>query len=134
MEKITRFGVSIEPDLLKKFDNLLQKKGYKNRSEAIRDLIRNTLIDEQQTHPDKNMVGTLTIVYNHHDHDVQHTITHIQHHTPHLIRSTMHTHLDQDNCLEVLVIEGKTKHMKKLADNIIATKGVKHGKLVITQG
>ena len=132
MDKIIRKGIAFEPDQLKAFDKLMRKKGYNNRSEAIRDLIRTALIEGKEQDSESNMMGTLTIVYDHHESDAQHKLTHIQHHAPNIIRSTLHIHIDEKNCLEVIVLEGKAKHIKKLADNIIATKGVKHGKLVMT--
>ena len=132
MENIIRKGIAFNQKQLKDFDKLIEKKGYKNRSEAIRDLLRGFLIVEKEKDPKKVMMGTLTIVYNHHEHDVQHNLTHIQHHHPGLIRSSLHVHMSLDNCMEVLIIEGKVRLIKKLADEIIAAKGVKHGKLVLT--
>lgn len=132
MEKIIRKGIAFDKSKLIEFDKLIKKKGYKNRSEALRDLIRNSLITEKEKDPEKVMMSTLTIVYNHHEHNVQNNLTHIQHHHPGLIRSSLHIHMNSDNCMEVLIIEGKNKLIKKLANEIIATKGVKHGKLVVT--
>lgn len=132
MEKIIRKGIAFDPKQLKLFDNLIKKKRYKNRSEAIRDIIRNELIEEKQENPEADMVATLTIVYNHHEHHVQDELTHIQHHHPNLIKSSLHIHINHDNCLEVIILDGKVKNIKKLADEIIAAKGVKNGKLIIT--
>jgi len=132
MDKIIRKGIAFDPEQLKKFDDLIKKKGYKNRSEAIRDIIRNELIGQQKENPEAEMMATLTIVYDHHKHHVQDELTHIQHHHPNLIRSSLHIHINHDNCLEVIILEGKVKNIKKLADEIIAAKGVKHGKLVMT--
>jgi len=132
MDKITRKGIAFEPEQLKEFDKIINKKGYKNRSEAIRGIIRKELIEDKSANPEKNMIATLTVVYNHNEHNVQHELTHIQHHHPDLIRSTLHVHMDEHNCLEVLILEGKVKNIRKLADMIIAAKGVKHGKLVLT--
>lgn len=133
MENISRKGIAFDPKQLKEFDNLIDKKGYKNRSEAIRDLIRKELIEEQEKNPEERMMASLTIVYGHHEHNVQHNLTHIQHHHPRLIRSTLHVHMDDDNCMEVLILEGKVKDIKKLSDNVLAEKGVKNGKLVLTK-
>ena len=132
MEKIIRKGIAFEPRLLEQFDSLIRKKGYKNRSEAIRDIIRKELVEEDSTNPENNMAATLTIIYNHHEHNVQHELTHVQHHHPNLIRSSLHVHMDKDNCLEVLVLEGKVKKIKEMADNIISMKGIKNGKLVLS--
>ncbi|MFH0874644.1 MAG: nickel-responsive transcriptional regulator NikR [archaeon] len=132
MEKIVRKGIAFDPEQLKEFDRLTKTKGYKNRSEAIRDLIRDSLIYEKQKDPDKKMVATLTMVFDHHKHDLQHELTHKQHEYSNIIRSTLHVHIDDDNCMEVLILEGKVKDITKFSDSILATKGVKHGKLVMT--
>jgi CopG family transcriptional regulator, nickel-responsive regulator len=132
MDKIERKGIAFEPEELKEFDKIIKKKGYKNRSEAIRCIIRKELVEDKSENPEKNMAATLTIVYSHHEHNVQHELTHIQHYHPNLIRSSLHVHMDEHNCLEVLVLEGKVKNIKKLADAIITAKGVKHGKLVLS--
>lgn len=132
MDKIIRKGIAFEPQQLKEFDKLIKKKGYKNRSEALRDMIRKELIEDQTLDSEKNMVATLTFVYNHHEHHLQHELTHVQHDHPKLIRSSLHIHMDEDSCLEVLILEGKVKDIKRLSDKIISAKGVKHGKLVMT--
>jgi len=131
-EKIKRFGVSIEPDLLKKFDKVIKKEGYANRSEAIRDLIRKNLITEKNKNPDEGAIGTLTMVYDHHAGSLTDKLLDLQHdHTKEILVST-HVHMDHNNCLEVLVLKGKTGSIQKLADNIKSLKGIKHGELVIT--
>ena len=132
MNRIIRKGIAFEPRQLREFDKLIKARGYKNRSEAVRDLIRAALIKEEQQNPEAEMIATLTIVYNHSDHDLQHALTHAQHQVSYLVISSMHTHLDKNNCLEVLVMKGKISSIKQLADKLIATKGVKHGKLVVT--
>ncbi len=134
MEKITRFGVSIEPELLKKFDNLIKKEGYINRSEAIRDIIRKNLITEKSKDPHVEAIGTLTMIYDHHTGNLTNRLLDIQHDHTNEILSTTHIHIDHNNCLEVLVLKGKTGNIQKLADTIKALKGIKHGELVITQG
>jgi CopG family transcriptional regulator, nickel-responsive regulator len=131
-DKITRFGVSIEPDLLKKFDALIKKEGYANRSEAIRDLIRKNLIDEKQKDPNQNAIGTLTMVYNHHTGNLTNRLLDLQHQHHDVILTTSHVHIDHYNCLEVLVLKGKTKTIQSLSDAIKSLKGIKHGELVIT--
>lgn len=133
MEKITRFGVSIEPDLLKKFDKMIKNEGYTNRSEAIRDIIRKDLIEEKNKNPDEETIGTLTMVYDHHVGCLTNRLLDLQHdHTKEILVST-HIHIDHNNCLEVLVLKGKTGKIQKLADNIKSLKGIKHGELVITK-
>ncbi|UCF49548.1 MAG: nickel-responsive transcriptional regulator NikR [Thermoplasmatales archaeon] len=133
VEKITRFGVSIEPELLKKFDRMIKKEGYENRSEAIRDLIRAGLIDEKSKNPDENVIGTLTMIYDHHTGNLTNKLLGLQHNHHTEILSTTHIHVDHHNCLEVLVLKGKSGRVQKLADSIKALKGIKHGELVITK-
>lgn len=129
---ITRFGVSLDADLRKDFDRLISKKGYPNRSEAIRDLIRNTLVQEEWEAGDKETIGTITIVYSHHTRELVDVLTDLQHHFYSSIVSSIHVHLDEHNCLEVLVVRGKGTDIKKIADRLIGTKGVKHGRLTMT--
>ena len=133
VDKITRFGVSIEPDLLKKFDRMIKKEGYLNRSEAIRDLIRKGLIKEKTMDPNSESIGSLTMIYDHHSGNLTNKLLEIQHDHHKEILSTTHVHIDHYNCLEILVIKGKTKNIQKLAGNIKAIKGIKHGELVITK-
>ncbi|MBS3749354.1 MAG: nickel-responsive transcriptional regulator NikR [Candidatus Thermoplasmatota archaeon] len=132
MDNIKRFGVSIEPDLLKKFDKLIDQEGYENRSEAIRDLIRNSLISTKRHDPESIAMGSLTMIYDHHTGNLTNRLLKIQHNHTQEILTTTHIHLDHDNCLEVLILKGKTKNIQKLADNIKSLKGIKHGELVIT--
>ncbi len=131
MPQITRFGVSIPNSLLTNFDQLIQQKGYQNRSEAIRDLIRDRLV-KQEWESNKETVGTITIVYNHHTRELSKVLTNLQHEFHKAIISTLHVHLDQHNCLEVLVVKGKGNELKKMSDRLIGTKGVKHGNLSLT--
>jgi CopG family nickel-responsive transcriptional regulator len=133
MEKITRFGVSIEPDLLKKFDKTIKKKGYTNRSEAIRDIIRKNLIIEKSKDTQGESLGTLTIIYDHHTGNLTNRLLNLQHNHANEILSTTHIHIDHKNCLEILALKGKTTNIQKLADNIKSLKGIKHGELVITK-
>ena len=133
MEKITRFGVSIEPDLLKKFDRVIKKKGYKNRSEAIRDIVRENLIAEKTEDPNSEVIGTLTMIYDHHTGSLTERLLALQHDHTSEILTTTHIHIDHHNCLEVLVLKGKTGRIQKLADQIKALKGIKHGELVMTR-
>jgi len=132
MSDLSRIGVAIDSDLLKKFDRLITSRGYSNRSEAFRDLIRDELVRETWEQPDSTVVGTVTLVYSHHVRLLNEKLTDMQHSHFHHVLSTMHVHLDHDNCLEVLVVKGKASMVKKLADALISTKGVKHGRLTLT--
>ena len=132
-EKIVRFGVSIEPDLLQKYDKIIKKEGYTNRSEAIRDLIRKNMIKKHKKDPNIKAIGTLTMIYDHHTGNLSNKLLEIQHDHHNEILSTTHIHIDHHNCLEVLVLKGKTGNIQKLADNIKSIKGIKHGELVITK-
>jgi CopG family nickel-responsive transcriptional regulator len=131
MGKVTRVGVSFEPGLLEKFDRLIAKKGYTNRSEAIRDLIRKSILDSEVKQEKTSIIGTITIVYDHDAGDVTNKLLHLQHHHSSEIQSTTHIHMDEHLCLEVLVVKGKAKRLAELADNIKAIKGVKQGELVV---
>ena len=132
-EKITRFGMSIEPELLKKFDKIIKKEGYTNRSEKIRDLIRKNLIKQRTLNPESEVVGTLTIIYDHHISNLTNKLLGYQHEHHNEILATTHIHIDHHHCLEVIVLKGKTGKIQKLADNIIALKGIKNGELVISK-
>jgi CopG family nickel-responsive transcriptional regulator len=131
MKKLVRFGVSLDHHLLDDFDRVITRKNYTNRSEALRDLIRDNLVG-QEWDENKVTVGTITIVYDHHVHDLTDKLTDIQHHYHRLVLSSLHVHLDHDHCLEVLVVRGKGAEIRKVADTLIGTKGVKHGKLTMT--
>lgn len=132
MAGVTRFGVSIDDQLIRKFDTLIGRKGYTTRSEAIRDMIRDMLVEEEWEAGEQETVGTITIVYNHHTRELEHALTDMQHRSFHQIISALHVHLDPHNCLEVLVVKGKSHDIKKIADRLIGTRGVKHGKLTMT--
>jgi CopG family nickel-responsive transcriptional regulator len=132
MGGLSRIGVAIDTDLLNKFDRLIEKRGYTNRSEAFRDLIRDELVEQTWESPESQVVGTVTLVYDHHVRMLNEKLTGIQHDFHHSILSTLHVHLDHDNCLEVLVVRGKSAVVRKVADALISTKGVKHGTLTIT--
>jgi CopG family nickel-responsive transcriptional regulator len=131
MGDLSRIGVAIDADLLDKFDRLIESRGYTNRSEAFRDLIRDELVEQSWQRPDSHVVGTVTLVYDHHVRLLNEKLTDLQHAHFHQILSTLHVHLDHDNCLEVLVVRGKAGQVKKIADALISTKGVKHGRLTI---
>lgn len=132
MSDLSRIGVSIDADLLDKFDRLIAQRGYTNRSEAFRDLIRDGLVEKAWESPDSHVVGTVTLVYDHHVRLLNEKLTGIQHDFHRSILSTLHVHLDHDNCLEVLVLRGRASEVRKVADALISTKGVKHGRLTMT--
>jgi CopG family transcriptional regulator, nickel-responsive regulator len=132
MGELVRFGVSIPDDLLEKFDVLISQKGYTNRSEAIRDLIRDRLVDDEWVQSEHEVVGTVTVVYNHEQSDLAQKLTEIQHRQHDLIISSVHVHLDQHNCLEVLIMRGKSEDVRKAGQLLISTRGVKHGKITTT--
>lgn len=131
MEQLVRFGVSLDKGLLREFDRHIRRRRYTNRSEALRDLIRDNLIG-QEWEGNREMVGTITFVYNHHVRDLTGKLTDIQHDYQGQILSGMHVHLDHDHCLEVLVVKGKGAEIRKVADALVSVKGVKHGKLTMT--
>jgi CopG family nickel-responsive transcriptional regulator len=131
MNKLVRFGVSLDHHLLDDFDTLIARKQYATRSEAIRDLIRDSLVG-QEWDDNQETVGTITIVYDHHVRALTDKLTEIQHRFTRLILSGMHVHLDHDHCLEMLAVRGKGRDIRKLADVLIGTKGVKHGKFTMT--
>jgi len=130
MSDIIRFGVSLEKELLEKFDKLSREKQYPNRSEAIRDLIREELVKREWVEG-KEVAGAITLVFDHHKRELMNTLTDIQHDFYQLIISSQHVHLDHDNCLEIIVVRGNPKGVKELADKLRATKGVKYGSLSI---
>ena len=132
MSVLSRIGVAIDAELLDKFDRLINERGYTNRSEAFRDLIRDALVEQTWESPESQVVGTVTLVYDHHVRMLNEKLTDIQHDYHHSILSTLHVHLDHDHCLEVLVVRGKSAAVRKIADVLISTKGVKHGRLTIT--
>ena len=131
--ELARFSVAMPEDLLVRFDGFVARRGLaKNRSEVVRDLVREALIAEEAELPGTEVMGTLTIVFNHHSHDVQEKLHHIQHAHYTEVVSTTHVHLDEDNCLEVIILRGETTDVRDMADMILGTKGVKTGKLVMT--
>jgi CopG family nickel-responsive transcriptional regulator len=132
MSDLTRIGVAIGEELLAKFDKLIAKRGYSNRSEAFRDLIRNELVQEDWQAPNVEVFGTVTLIYNHHTRLLTERLTDLQHQFHSSIVSTMHVHLDHDNCLEVILVRGKAPAVRELSDALISTKGVKHGKFTGT--
>lgn len=132
MADARRFGVSMSRELLASFDRLIREAGYRNRSEALRDLIRERLVQQEWRLSDEETVGSITLVYSHDVHELTEALTALQHRYHKHILSTMHIHLDRHNCLEVLVVKGTGKVIKKIADRLLSTKGVKHGRLTTT--
>jgi CopG family nickel-responsive transcriptional regulator len=131
-ETVTRFSISLAPSLLKQLDQMSAEKGYDNRSLAVADMIRNQLVEHQQKTGTADIAGTITLVYDHHKPHLQGTLTAIQHDHHDVILSTVHVHLDHHNCLEVLLVRGQAGVIRKIADELITAKGVKHGKLTVT--
>ena len=131
-ENVAQFSVSLTRGLLKQLDKMVREKGYDNRSLAIADMVRDHLVEHRQELGDVEAAGTVTLIYDHHTTHVQETLTDIQHDCGPMIISTMHVHLDHHNCLEVLVVRGRASAIKSIADRLIGSKGVKHGKLSLT--
>jgi CopG family transcriptional regulator, nickel-responsive regulator len=131
MAELTRTGVSIEDDLLRQFDELIVRRGYGNRSEAIRDLIRESLVTEA-VDENKTVVATLSLVYDHHLPNLGQKLTEMQHHAHGAVLAATHVHLDEVNCLEVIIMKGNSKEIRHLADHMLSLRGVKNGKLVMT--
>jgi CopG family nickel-responsive transcriptional regulator len=127
-----RFGVSMSRELLDQFDALINQLGLPNRSEAIRHLVRERLVEKEWKMPNSETIGTVTLVYNHEVHELTERLTELQHRYHKQIISTMHIHLDHHNCLEILAIKGKGPVVKTIADRLLSTKGIKLGKLTTT--
>ena len=131
MSNIIRFGVSLEEDLLDNFDRLIKKRKYTNRSEAIRDLIRQELL-KRDLEEDREVAGAITYIYDHHQRDLLNKIIDVQHDHQDIIQSSQHIHLDHHNCLEIVAVKGNSSKVSKLSDTLKALKGVKHGSLSIS--
>ncbi|KHK02184.1 nickel-responsive transcriptional regulator NikR [Desulfovibrio sp. TomC] len=131
MGQTIRFGVSLNSELLEKFDALCDEKSYQTRSEAIRDLIRGVLVQKEWEQSDKEVAGVLTLVYDHHTSDLAQRLIETQHEQHGVILSTMHVHLDHHNCLEALVLKGPGEAVQRLSQKLISTRGVKYGKLAL---
>ena len=131
MAELIRTGISLEEDLLEGFDKLIARRGYKNRSEALRDLIREALLAEA-VDSNKPVVGTLTLVYDHHVPNLSQKLTEAQHHAGAMILATTHVHLDHHSCLEVILMKGKSRAIQEIADRMSAMRGVELGKLALT--
>jgi len=131
MGELARVGIALDEDLLAEFDELIRRKQYGNRSEAIRDLIRAELVAEDWTE-NRVVVGTITLLYDHHVRELSGALTHKQHESEAQVLSSLHVHLDDRHCLEVIVVKGKSRKVRELADGLIGTRGVLHGKLTAT--
>jgi CopG family transcriptional regulator, nickel-responsive regulator len=132
MSELARFGVSMEKRLLDTLDSIVERRGYANRSEAVRDLIRGEQVRAAWEGGKGPVVGTLTLVYDHHVREVGERLVTLQHDHEEMVHSTMHVHLTHRMCLEVIVLRGKARDVQQLADRLIAARGVKHGRLVAT--
>ena len=132
MGDLSRIGVSLDSELLRRFDSFISDKGYENRSEAFRDLIRDRLVGSAIVGPNALVVGTVTLIYDHHTRLLPEKLTDIQHESHEIIISTLHAHLDLESCLEVVILRGRSRDVQKLADRLISSKGVQHGRLVMS--
>jgi CopG family nickel-responsive transcriptional regulator len=133
-EKVTRIGVSLEPELLEVFDRQVDRRGYKSRSEALRDLVRDSLVVEKRK-ADEEVIGSLTVLYDH-DEVKGEDFTHVQHEAQHSgdmeITATLHVHVDHENCLEVIILRGRAGALSDFSEKLLALKGIKHGHLTLT--
>jgi CopG family transcriptional regulator, nickel-responsive regulator len=132
MSDIVRFGISLENELLDSFDNLIKRRKYSNRSEAIRDLIRGELL-KRDLEEDREVAGAITFIYDHHQRDLLNKIIDVQHDYQNIIQSSQHIHLDHHNCLEIVAVKGNSKNVNKLSDTLRALKGVMHGSLSMSR-
>ena len=130
MSETVRFGVSMDSDLLEKFDALAQRKGAANRSEAIRDLVRDALVEERWQMGSGDAMAAAVIVYDHHTRDLNARLNRIQHEHPHVVLSSLHIHVDKHTCMEIIVLRGKRSILSDVGYRLIGTKGVIHGRLV----
>ncbi|NJE61753.1 nickel-responsive transcriptional regulator NikR [Thermococcus sp. 21S7] len=130
--KIIRFGVSVPDELLERFDRIIEEKGYVNRSEAIRDMMRDFIVRHEWEQGEGEVAGTITMLYNHDEAEVVKELLDLQHDYLSEIISSIHVHMDEHNCLEVVIVKGKANRIKEIADRLLSLKGVKHGKLVMT--
>jgi CopG family nickel-responsive transcriptional regulator len=135
VEKVTRIGVSLEPELLEAFDRQVDRTGYTSRSEALRDLVRDSLVKEKRK-ADEEVIGSLTVLYDHDEAQTQKEFTDLQHEAQHrgdiTVRATLHIHVDHRNCLEVIILEGRAGSLQAFSESLLALKGIKHGRLILT--
>ncbi len=132
MAELSRIGVAIESALLAQFDHLIEQRGYGSRSEAFRDLIRDALINQAAADDETPVVGTVTLVSDHHQRLLSDRLTAAQHESHDAMLSTLHVHLDHANCLEVVVVRGRAGQVRRIADTLTSMKGVTHGRLTLT--
>ena len=130
---LSRVGISLDDDLLAKFDEHIEEKGYNNRSEAVRDLIREALVKREWEKADdeEQRVAVVLLVYDHDERDLGHQLMHEQHHNHEIVVSTMHVHMDHTNCLEILILRGPAKDVVNMGNGLVSTRGVKFGKLIL---
>ncbi|MFZ7943874.1 nickel-responsive transcriptional regulator NikR [Neobacillus sp. 19] len=131
-KNLSRFGVSMEESLLESFDQLIEEKGYKTRSEAVRDLVREKLVKDKWEQNDLQVAGCLLIFYDHHQRHLMGELTAIQHDYHDAILATTHFHLDHHNCLEMIVVRGNAQSIRTLRDKLLSLKGVKYGNLSVS--
>lgn len=128
--ELARFSIAVPEDMLRAFDEQIKRRGDNaNRSEAIRDLIRASLVEDAQRTPDAQVIGSLTMIYDHHTGDLTRRLDEVQHDYTDEIVSTMHVHLDHHNCLEILALKGRGERVYELADKLLGLRGVSHGEL-----
>lgn len=131
-EPVSRFSISMPAELVRQLDEMVRSKGYVNRSQIVADMVSAHLVEHHSEEGDREIAGSVTLVYDHHRRNVQALLTDIQHDHQEVILSTLHVHLDHQNCMEVLAVRGKARIVKAVADQLIAARGVKHGKLTVT--
>jgi len=129
---VVRFGVSLPRELVRAFDKRLREKGYRSRSQAIRDIMRDYLVGGEWESSSEFVVGTVTLVFDHHTRELSNVLTQVQHEFHDAVVCSTHVHLDEHNCVEVIIVRGRAKALQAIADRLISTRGVKHGKLVYT--
>ena len=132
MPPLSRIEVSLDSALLDRFDKFIVEKGYENRSKAFRDLIRDRLVESAVVASRAPVVGTVTLIYDHHTRLLPEKLADLQHEHHEVVISTLHAHLDHDTCLEVILLRGKSQDVQQLADKLISTNGVRHGRLVMS--
>jgi len=132
LEKTARFSISISSDLLRRFDNAMREKTYINRSKAVRDLIVDFIVEREWEKSERQVMGSLTLLYEHEARGLLERLAEIQHERSSNVVSTMHVHIDEHNCMEVLALKGLPREIRELADRLISCRGVKHGKLVMS--
>ncbi len=128
---LKRFSISMESNLLRKFDSLVKQRGYENRSEAVRDLVRDTLIQHSWEKDEQIVAGSIILFYDHHQNNLLDELTKIQHGMHDNIMATTHFHLDHTNCLELIIVKGKAKDIQQLSNKLTSLKGVQYGKFTV---